>query len=252
VAAPARAQPDVIDDSVYRTSWLADGLVVGLAAAVWAAPFPFEDQLVKTGCTCARSDVPGFDRTALGHSSHAAQVGSDYAIAGLLVLAPALDLIDVRLHGQSWVSFGRDVVVIGEAVLVSGALDEVVKLAVHRPRPLAYSAAPGSDVARQPDTYLSFYSSHTSNAFAAGMAYASTFALRHPDSSARYAVYGAVVAAGAGIGTMRVLAGKHFPSDVVTGAVVGSAIGLTVPALHRRRDLRLTVGPGNIVLTGSF
>jgi membrane-associated phospholipid phosphatase len=33
---------------------------------------------------------------------------------------------------------------------------------------------------------------------------------------------------------LRVEAGKHFRTDVLTGAVVGSAVGLLIPYLHRR------------------
>jgi membrane-associated phospholipid phosphatase len=68
------------------------------------------------------------------------------------------------------------------------------------------------------------------------LAYASTFAFRHPDSPARYALYGGAVVAGAGMAFLRMFAGKHFPTDVLAGATVGAAVGLTVPLLHRRHQ----------------
>jgi membrane-associated phospholipid phosphatase len=148
---------------------------------------------------------------------------------------------------------GKDMVVMGEAVLLNGALNEVVKLAVRRPRPIAYDAADDAGVLAQPNTYLSFYSGHTSTAFAAGMAYASTFALHHPDSGYRYLVYGGVVAAGGTVGLLRIAGGQHFPSDVLVGAAVGSAIGLIVPRLHRRgENLGVAILPGGLALTGAF
>ena len=33
-------------------------------------------------------------------------------------------------------------------------------------------------------------------------------------------------------GTLRILSGSHFFSDVLVGAAIGSAIGITVPLLH--------------------
>ena len=33
-------------------------------------------------------------------------------------------------------------------------------------------------------------------------------------------------------GTLRILSGSHFFSDVLVGATIGSAIGITVPLLH--------------------
>ena len=119
-----------------------------------------------------------------------------------------------------------------EAYLISGLLTEGFKIGIQRPRPLTYDKPAGDPRLDVTDNYLSFYSAHTSGVFSAGMAYASTYARHHPDSNLRYAAYGAVVLTGTYIGTLRVLAGKHFPTDVAAGAVFGSAVGLAWPALH--------------------
>jgi membrane-associated phospholipid phosphatase len=45
----------------------------------------------------------------------------------------------------------------------------------------------------------------------------------------------------------RVADGRHSPSDVIVGAVMGTAVGIVVPLLHARpqpRRLGLTTGPG--------
>jgi membrane-associated phospholipid phosphatase len=249
VAAPARA--DDAGASIYRVGWLPDLAIIGASAAAWFAPQPFTKDVVSAECPCDRAHVPFFDRGALGRSSSAARLTSDLTVTGLLVLPPLLDTIDVRLHGGAWTTVGEDLVVMGEAVLVQGGLNEVVKLAVRRPRPLAYGAAAGSPTLADPDTYLSFYSGHSSTAFAAGMAYASTFAGRHPHSRHRFVVYGAVVAVAGTAATMRVLAGKHFPSDVLVGALVGGAIGVGLPWLHRR-EVVLAATPGGLSISGSF
>ena len=166
----------------------------------------------------------------------------------MLVAPAALDLLEVRGRGGSWSTAGEDLVVMGEALLVNGALNELVKVAVRRPRPFTYD---GHELQRS-DSYLSFYSSHASTAFTVGMAYATTFSLRHPTSGYRYLVYGAVIAGGGTTGLLRILAGKHFPSDVLVGALMGSAVGVTVPMLHRREDLSVAVGPGTVALLGRF
>jgi hypothetical protein len=47
--------------------------------------------------------------------------------------------------------------------------------------------------------------------------------------------WGAMMGGAAATAHLRVRAGKHFYSDVVVGALVGSAIGILVPRLHGSR-----------------
>jgi membrane-associated phospholipid phosphatase len=246
---PARADDE---GSVYQVRWLPDLAIIGAGAVAWFGPTAFTADLVGTNHHLDRDHVPPFDRFALDRSSKTAGTISNVGVVTMLVLPPLLDVLDVRLHGGAWTSAGEDLLVMGEAVLVNGGLNEVVKLAVRRPRPLAYSEPAGSPALADTDIYLSFYSSHSSTAFAMGTAYASTFALRHPHSGYRFVVYGAVIAGAGTVGLMRVLAGKHFPSDVFTGAAVGSVIGLSVPYLHRRREVVLSAFPGGLSVTGTF
>jgi membrane-associated phospholipid phosphatase len=233
---------------VYRLRWGPDLATLGVAGATWFLPQLFLKDLVTPKCPCDRGDVPFFDRGALGHSSGGARDASQVAVSLMLLVPPLLDGIDVRRGGGSWANVGEDVVVMGEALVVDGALNEVAKVAVRRPRPFTYDGI----AITERDSYLSFYSSHASTAFAVGMAYATTFSLRHPDSGYRYLVYGAVIAGGGTTGVLRVLAGKHFPSDVALGALVGSAVGMVVPRLHRRHEVTVAVSPGGVSLVGAF
>ena len=50
---------------------------------------------------------------------------------------------------------------------------------------------------------------------------------------ARLVIWGAAVTYPAVVGIIRVQEGRHFPSDVIVGYVVGAAIGYVVPVLHR-------------------
>jgi membrane-associated phospholipid phosphatase len=234
--------------SIYRLRLAPDLAIMGLSAAAWFGPELFMDKLVTPSCPCNRVDVPAIDRVALGHRSGAARTASQVAVGAMLVVPGVLDALDIRRGGGAWSTVGEDLVVMGEALLVDGALNELVKIAVHRPRPFTYD---GHELERV-DSYLSFYSAHASTAFAMGTAYATTFSLRHPRSPYRYLVWGAVLAGGTTTGTLRILAGKHFPTDVLVGALVGSAVGFTVPMLHRRESLSLAVAPGGVALVGAF
>jgi membrane-associated phospholipid phosphatase len=51
-------------------------------------------------------------------------------------------------------------------------------------------------------------------------------------------------------------ADKHWLTDVLTGAATGTAVGLAVPWLHRKRPggraLRLSIVPGGLAVAGEL
>jgi membrane-associated phospholipid phosphatase len=238
--------------SPYEVNWALDLSVTIAAAAVWLLPQSFGREIVKPPCPCDRTAVRGFDSFALGRRSSAADTASNVAVTTFTVAPILLDALDVHLSGGSWSSYGIDLVVMLEALTINGALNETMKLTVRRPRPLVYDPVAGSDDLTQPDSYLSFYSGHTSSTAAVTMAYATTFALRHPDSPALLWIYGGAAVGTATMGLLRVLAGKHFPTDVLAGAAVGSAVGLVVPRLHarNRQVMAVPVAGGALLLVG--
>jgi membrane-associated phospholipid phosphatase len=222
-------------DSPYRLYPALDATALSVSAVAWAMPWFFSGSFVAAdGCECRASSVNGFDRPVAGVYDAGFSIAGEVLIASAYTAVVALDLFDVWRADQSVSSFFVDLAVIAEAVLLNGALNQLVKVVVERPRPLIYARDLSDPRQRDPDSFQSFYSAHSSSAFALGLAYAQTFAYRHPDSPYRYLVYAGAVAAGSVIGATRIAAGKHFPSDVLVGAAVGSAFGLLIPWLHRQ------------------
>jgi len=58
-----------------------------------------------------------------------------------------------------------------------------------------------------------------------------------PDSKWKPVVWGAAITIPAVMGYFRVAAGKHFPTDVMAGYLVGGAVGFLVPHLHRKKKV---------------
>ena len=63
--------------------------------------------------------------------------------------------------------------------------------------------------------------------------YSYLFALRHPNSSAKLPIWIGTHAIAATTAAMRVAAGKHFWSDVLVGAAIGSLTGFLVTYFHK-------------------
>jgi membrane-associated phospholipid phosphatase len=80
--------------------------------------------------------------------------------------------------------------------------------------------------------YRSFYSGHVALTFTALSAAAFTINERFGWTLVPWLVTGLV---GASVAVERVAAGWHFPTDVMVGAVMGTAVGVLVPLIHLRR-----------------
>lgn len=126
-----------------------------------------------------------------------------------------------------------------ESALMSGAITELSKRAVRRPRPYLYGT---NEAEGTLDDSLSFFSGHTSWVGVTTFGLVHTLDIVHPQSPGlRMGMYGGATLLTLGEGALRVAAGKHFPSDVLVGALVGSSIGFLVPELHRNPKVQASL-----------
>jgi membrane-associated phospholipid phosphatase len=236
----------------YDADPLVDGLATGTLLGVVALlelgakpalPRGMTCDLEAGAVRCDDSELNALDRTVVGNRSKTWRRVGDASVATALVLPVVGTAIDA--WGGDSPSPGTDaaidLLVITEAVAVSTFVTFVMKYAVRRPRPTQYTEGAFVD---SPDHSMSFPSGHTAASAAAAAAYATTFALRHPDSAWRWVIAGVAVAATGFVGASRIAGGMHFYTDVLAGALLGGATGVLVPVLHER-DARLaaTVGP---------
>jgi membrane-associated phospholipid phosphatase len=148
------------------------------------------------------------------------------AMMGLTALAAA--------HDKAIEGFPVDALLITEATVIAADVNQLAKFAFARERPFVHFLPRAPDAVRAltdspSDDNLSFFSGHTTLAFAIGTAAPMITTLR----GYRLApvVWTAGLTMAASIGYLRIAADKHYFSDVMVGAVVGSLIGIGVPLI---------------------
>jgi len=122
-----------------------------------------------------------------------------------------------------------DAIIYGETIFITWSLTNLAKISFRRPRPSAYESGEITET----DDALSFYSGHASITSAIG-ATATYLAFSRSRNTARpWITLGVSALAATLVGVGRVQSGKHFPTDVLAGTMVGMGVGVLVPHLHR-------------------
>lgn len=203
--------------------------VLAVAGAV-SFGWVLSEELAPPHCApdrCRIDDVLLVDRWAAGQYEPTWRTISNVGSASLLALSAAVLVID-----EGPVNAAQDAVVVAQSVLISNAIGVMVELAARRPRPLVYSERAPVDEIMRGNSALSFFSGHTAGAFAVTWAMFAALERLHPDSAIPYVALAVGLTAASFIGVSRVIAGDHFPTDVLIGAAVGTSVGIVVPSLH--------------------
>jgi membrane-associated phospholipid phosphatase len=215
-----------------------------LGALLWLGATNLRPYIIQTRCAkdvsaCSPSRVEGWDQYSLGKNNGTAEdISTDtQVVTGVLayVVPTALQITRAVMTSSpmadAFFIAGQDALLITQTLVFNGTANEIVRLFVQRPRPYVYGDPSyyGSNFAN----YTSFYSGHTS--FSSAMNTALFLVLL-----GRAAPLWLLVLAGAGgqaivvlTGVTRILAGRHFFTDVFWGAVAGLVIAFLVALAHR-------------------
>lgn len=126
----------------------------------------------------------------------------------------------------------NDLAVVAESALAGTAVASLVIVATGRPRPFLYGEEAPLSARNSADAGMSFLSSHSVAGFAIATSTFVTMRRLHPGSRATWIVIAVGGAMATFVATARVLGGMHFIRDATGGAIVGTSMGVLIPALH--------------------
>ena len=172
-----------------------------------------------------KNTVNPFDRLTMQPYSKSLSVASD--IAAFSTAATAATML--ALPSSEYFTVG---VIYAETVGLTFGINEILKWAVPRERPYLYFEGYPEEDLKNGDYNESFCSRHTSVAFSIAAANTYIFSKYYPDSKWKIPVIAASYSLATITAALRVASGEHFASDVLVGALLGTAIGYAVPALH--------------------
>lgn len=172
----------------------------------------------------------------------------DASDTGLSLMATWPFFVDALITAW-WYRGSRDtaeqMALIGlETLAVSGAVQGITNVMVSRERPYGEGCGQPGLEGRPANAldctgsthYRSFFSGHSAFSFTG----ASLICFQHTELNLLGGPWDAISCIGgyavaAATATFRVTGGEHYASDVLTGAILGTAIGWGVPLLHARR-----------------
>ena len=177
--------------------------------------------------TLDKNNVNRFDRPITGNYSLTAKAASDKFFYGSMPL-PLFLLLDKKIR--------KDGLKIGllflETMGTTGVLYTTSAMIANRYRPYAYNTDVPMDIRTRGGARNSFYAGHPSVVATSTFFMATVYTHYHPNMKHKWILYTLAGGATAATGLLRLQAGQHFKTDVITGITVGTLVGILVPRFH--------------------
>ncbi|MCH7965002.1 MAG: phosphatase PAP2 family protein [Bacteroidetes bacterium] len=216
------------------------GILLGVVDAklIENKKFVSKDELY----TLSRKNINSFDRGATYNWSLSAVDWSDV----LLITAIASPLL-MFTSSEVRNDVGTFSTMYLQNILTTYSVSHLPKGLISRYRPYVYNEDVPDEIKQNVSATHSFFSAHASVSFASAVFLSITFSKYYPDSDLKPYVWSSSLLLAATVGYLRYTAGQHFPTDIITGAIVGSIIGYLIPLIHEsdEEEKGLIIPAGN-------
>lgn len=191
-----------------------------------------------------RNDVIPFDRGATYNWNTSSQEFSDIPFRVLPLLPIALAI--PQFKNKKWDDALTYGIMYVEVLFFTSSVTGITKSLTDRIRPYLYNTSltveerfnlqeDGGAIAS-----TSFFSGHSSITFAFAVFLSKTYTDIYGKNIWSKVIWGTSMTLAAATAYTRVDSGLHFSTDVIVGAVIGSAIGYVIPELHKTNPEKIS------------
>jgi membrane-associated phospholipid phosphatase len=175
-----------------------------------------------------KNDINLFDRSAVNFYSKKISLASDVFMLFNVSLPITFIFLDEAKNDLKEIA-----IMYLETLTLTYGVTNLTKNIFQRFRPYAYNHSVELSEKLDPDTKKSFFSGHTSISFASAVFFSTVFSEISSDENAKRLVWIGSISLATTTGLLRYFSGKHFPTDILAGALAGSLIGYTIPYIHK-------------------
>ena len=232
------------------------GLLIGTTGASLVALRPW---LATSPCraSCTPEQVNALDASARAlrwNDVRAARTTGDIVGYGLMPAFVATSGLVGLAEGESLGEVAEDTWIIAESFAASHVLESTIKYTTARARPDTTFGSPVPRVDDASDLYTSMVSGHATASFAIAVSTGVVATLRGRRSAPYLWASGLSLAVVSS--WLRIAADRHYLTDVLAGAALGSLMGVVVPLVFHGVSAPVTIAPhvssngGGLTLSG--
>tara|TARA_Y100000385_G_C13100570_1_gene644273 strand:- start:2905 stop:3717 length:813 start_codon:yes stop_codon:yes gene_type:complete len=220
------------EQDIYKFSWKKEKYIIGGGIAVLGTAFIIDqnqtDITEQEVSLLDPQNISSFNRSAIFNLNEGSAKTSDIFRDGALLLP--LSLFLTSKGKNEWQEIASMYV---EVLSVNTALTFITQSTSSRVRPFIYNNDIPIEERTVREARRSFYSGHVSHVASMSFFTASVLSDLYPDSNYKWLWWSGAISLPAITAYLRYDAGRHFPTDVMVGYTIGSAIGYFLPKFHK-------------------
>ena len=243
VARPSAAEEPVRRRVALQTNLPVDIGVTAAGTVIWLGGELFGGKLASRDCRwCDRNsdgsdNLNGFDSSIRRHlrwanTSRANTLSTVFSF-GLAPLAGTGVAALIAAHDDRVDEIPEDILLVAESAVITMSVAQGAKFGFARERPDVHArSAEEREAHASSSDNVSFFSGHASLAFSLATSAGTVASMRGHRLAPLMWIAGLSLATTGAY--LRIAADRHYATDVLTGSVVGSAIGFSVPYFAHR------------------